>query len=135
MASLIALSQIVQFNTAAVAEAPSARLIVNENESVEELIITAAKNNDLDPSLALKIASCESHLQQFGKDGLPLRGEKNPDDVGLFQINERFHLERSRALGFDLETVEGNINYAMTLLKEKDGLRHWQWSKKCWSTS
>lgn len=99
----------------------------------EELIIAAAKEAKLDPYLAVKVAVCESGLRQFDeKTGEPLRGVHNPADVGLFQINEAYHLSASQKEGYDIYTKEGNIGYAMYLMK-KDGLRHWTYSKPCWS--
>lgn len=82
--------------------------------------------------LAKAIATCESSLSQFDQDGNVLRGVVNSKDTGVFQINEYYHLEDSKKLGFDIYTLEGNIAYAMYLLKV-DGSRHWEYSKDCWS--
>lgn len=101
--------------------------------SMSDRITRAAKSTGVDASLARKIAYCESSLRQFdSKTGEVVRGVRNPSDIGLFQINEKYHLERSRGLGFDFHTTEGNIAYAMYLLKQ-DGSRHWNWSRPCWS--
>lgn len=108
--------------------------VFQEPQSLEAQIIAAAKDYDLDPSLALKIAACESSLRQFNKHGKPLRGIKNPADVGVFQINESYHKADSQKLGFDLESTDGNIDYAMTIMA-RDGVRHWHWSRKCWDES
>lgn len=97
-----------------------------------ELIDEKAQELQFDARLARKIAFCESSLQQFDKDGQVIRGTHNPSDIGLFQINEKYHLAKSRELGYDIYTTEGNINYAFYLLK-KEGTRHWYWSKPCWS--
>lgn len=99
--------------------------------TVPELIKELSSHYDVDPTLALDIARCESRLQQFHEDGILVRGKKNAHDVGVFQINEEYHLERSKALGFDIYTTAGNIEYAMWLMKH-DGDRHWHWSQGCW---
>lgn len=101
--------------------------------SVADRITRAAKSVGVDATLAREIAYCESSLRQFDpKTGEVVRGVRNPSDIGLFQINEKYHLERSRELGFDIHTTEGNIAYALYLLKQ-EGSRHWNWSKPCWS--
>ena len=79
----------------------------------------------------LAVARCESGLRQFNKDGTVLRGVVNPQDVGILQINERYHLEESRRLGIDIYTVEGNIEYGF-ILYSTQGLRPWFWSEPCW---
>lgn len=99
--------------------------------SVRDLIATKAEKAGVDKSLALRIAFCESTYRQFDKDGEPLRGVHNQDDVGLFQINEYYHLAKSIELGYDIYSTEGNIGYAMWLL-EHQGPKPWHWSKPCW---
>lgn len=85
----------------------------------------------LDPDLSLRIARCESELRQYNKDGEVLRGIHNPQDVGIFQINEKYHLQDSQKLGLDIYSAEGNIEYAMEIMK-RDGVRHWNYSRACW---
>ncbi len=100
---------------------------------VPELIVEQAAAYGVDSELALKIARCESNLQQFDpKTGKLIRGRENKADVGVFQINEYYHLGKSQALGFDIETAEGNIEYAMWLIND-DGAGPWIWSKPCWN--
>ncbi len=99
---------------------------------IVEYIDKKAKEVSFDASLAHKIAFCESTLRQFDKEGQIIRGIHNQSDIGLFQINEKYHLTKSRELGYDIYTIEGNIDYAFYLLK-KEGTRHWYWSKPCWS--
>lgn len=82
------------------------------------------------PILA-EIARCESSFRQIGKDGLVLRGKVNKSDLGLLQVNEFYHGERAIDLGFDLKTVNGNLDYAKYLY-EKEGTKPWSASAKCW---
>ncbi len=95
------------------------------------MISKAARIHGLPSATVLAIARCESEIRQFNNDGSLLRGRTTPRDVGIFQINEGYHLEKSRQLGFDIYTTEGNIAYAMWLMKE-EGTKHWNWSKNCW---
>ncbi len=82
------------------------------------------------PVLA-EIAKCESTYRHFKKDGTIVRGKINPADVGLMQINEKYHVEQAKKLGFDIYTLEGNMAYAKWLY-EKEGVKPWKSSSKCW---
>jgi hypothetical protein len=85
------------------------------------------------PILA-EVASCESHFRQFNKDGSVLRGVQNSQDVGVMQINEKYHLKTADKLGYNLYSLEGNMAYARYLY-EKEGTRPWNYSSKCWGKS
>ncbi|MEK7610428.1 MAG: hypothetical protein AAB468_01630 [Patescibacteria group bacterium] len=98
---------------------------------IRELIKLIGEIYDAPADLALAIARCESQYSQFADSGRVLRGRKNPNDVGVFQINEDYHLVASKKLGFDIHTIEGNIAYAMWLLK-RDGSKPWRASQPCW---
>jgi hypothetical protein len=84
--------------------------------------------------ILVEIARCESNFKQFDKDGNIIRGEKNNADVGVMQINEKYHDATAKVLGYDLHTIAGNIAYAKHLYDEQ-GSKPWSASKKCWSTS
>ncbi len=84
-----------------------------------------------DPILA-EVARCESTFRQYGKDGKVIRGIANPQDVGVMQINERYHAERALKLGYDIYTVEGNVAYGK-FLYSKYGTDPWSASLPCWS--
>lgn len=77
----------------------------------------------------IEIARCESRFRQF-VNGEVLRGIQNPQDVGVMQINEHYHLAASKRLGFNIYTLEGNMRYARYLY-EREGTRPWGWSKPC----
>lgn len=81
------------------------------------------------PVLA-EVAKCESQFRHFGAQGV-LRGTKDRADVGVMQINERYHTERAVNLGFDLRTLDGNLGYAKWLY-EREGLAPWRSSRACW---
>lgn len=79
-----------------------------------------------------KIAMCESSLKHYGANGKVIRGKVDDADVGLMQINERYHGETAKKMGLDLETIEGNLAYAKYLY-DKEGTKPWNASKKCWN--
>jgi hypothetical protein len=82
--------------------------------------------------LLVRISKAESSFNHYDKDGSVLKGKINPSDVGLFQINEKYHLEKSKELGLDIYNPIDNIKYAVYLYK-KNGTKDWLWSKKIWS--
>lgn len=104
-----------------------------QEKTVGQLIEEEAARMGVDGKLAAKVAFCESTWRQFDPEtGKVLRGVHNPKDVGLFQINEDYHLDASTKLGYNIYTSQGNIDYALYLMK-RDGLKHWKWSEPCWS--
>lgn len=66
----------------------------------------------------------ESGFRQFNDDGSILRGEVNPKDVCAFQINEDYWLEKAKELGHDIYTLNGCIEMALVIYKER-GLDAW----------
>ncbi len=98
---------------------------------IYDQIIDTSKKYGIYADTALKIAKCESGFNQFDENGEIVRGIVNSKDVGVFQINEGYHLNQSQALDMDIHTTKGNIEYALWLMK-KEGIKHWNWSKPCW---
>lgn len=96
----------------------------------------------LDNSTLLAICSCESgdgkgSVNHYEKDGVtPLKGKYTPaiygEDIGMCQINTKYHLTTSQKLGYDIYTPEGNWGYAKHLL-ETQGTTPWKSSAKCWN--
>ena len=81
-----------------------------------------------------KIAYCESRNRQFDTDGSIFRGVVNNKDVGVFQINERYHLSDSEKMGIDIHSVDGNMKYARYLYKNQ-GTQPWSSSRPCWGNA
>jgi len=115
---------------------------ISEDKAVrEEIVIKANKPITLEayvreyfkdnPVLA-EIARCESTFRHYASDGKVIRGLVDPRDVGVMQINEFYHLKTSKSLGYDIHTLEGNMEYAK-FLYEKKGTNPWSASSKCWS--
>lgn len=84
-----------------------------------------------DAPIMQKIAYCESRNRQFAKDGSSFRGVVNNKDVGIFQVNEKYHLVDSKKMGIDIHTIEGNLEYARHLYKSQ-GTQPWSASSPCW---
>lgn len=82
----------------------------------------------------VQVGKCESQYRQFNSNGEVLRGVVDSDDTGVFQINKRYHLADAKNLGYDIETIEGNIKYARHLY-DREGLQPWKASRPCWSRS
>ena len=101
-------------------------------EVVPATVEDVVKDYFKDIPILVKVASCESNFRQVDKDGDVLRGEKNTFDVGVMQINEKYHLERAQAAGVNLYSLAGNLKYARTLYNDS-GTAPWSASKACWS--
>lgn len=96
----------------------------------------------LDNKTLVAICSCESgdgkgSLNHYEKDGVtPLKGKHTPpqfgEDIGMCQINTKYHLKASQELGYDIYTPEGNWGYAKHLL-ETQGTKPWKASAHCWN--
>ena len=84
------------------------------------------------PPVLQRIAQCESWGQQWTRDGQVLRGKRNSQDLGLFQINAVVWAKKAEELGYDLYTQDGNTQMARYIF-EHYGSVPWQASVKCWS--
>ena len=84
--------------------------------------------------IMVEVARCESHFRQFDRDGSVHRGVVNDQDVGVMQINERYHLKTAQKLGLDIYSIQGNVAYAKYLY-EKEGTQPWSSSEPCWGKS
>lgn len=78
------------------------------------------------------IAYCESGTRQYDKDGKVLISKLGTDDRGIFQIHAPIWLEKSKELGYDIHTIEGDVLMAKYIL-ETQGHNAWKPSKDCWS--
>lgn len=88
-------------------------------------------------SALVKICTCESGQgtgkpQQYHiETGKVLRGEVNPKDIGMCQINEYWNGKKAMELEFDIYTEQGNIQMANYLYQTR-GTQDWNWSRDCW---
>ena len=95
--------------------------IVEVKEVKKEVVI---------PQNLLDISYCESRGRQFNSDGSVYRGTINNQDVGRWQINEYYWLKKSKELGFDIYTENGNRDMAIWIYN-KYGAKPWGWSAQC----
>ena len=105
-----------------------------EDKEIENIMSTEqyVKEYFSDIPIMIDIARCESHFRQLDQDGEIHRGVKNPADVGVMQINEYYHLDRSVEENYDIYTLPGNTAYARELYQDQ-GTDPWNSSKTCWS--
>ena len=110
------------------------RLIEEVKQDPEDFVDTEnyIRHYFADLPVLVDVAYCESSFRHNDKYGNVLRGVVNKSDVGVMQINLRYHLEDAEKLGYDLYTLEGNTAYAR-LLYEKKGTDPWVHSSKCWT--
>jgi hypothetical protein len=83
-----------------------------------------------DIPVMIDVAFCESTFRHT-KDGKVLRGHVDKDDLGVLQINRRYHEKKAKELGYDLYTLMGNLRYGRYLY-ETQGLEPWKASRHCW---
>lgn len=117
---------------------------INSTSTPTKAYKSPSEKQDL-PQVLLDISWCESRDNQ-NKVGLNYRtrvitlenGATTTEkyvwsrDIGRFQINEYYHAEEAKRLGFDIYTEEGNAAYALRLYN-LNGTRDWNPSKPCWS--
>lgn len=105
----------------------SASTVTTDRKAIEKYL----NEHYSDTPILIEIARCESTFTHYDKNGVLIRGRVNKADVGVMQINEKYHLDTATKLGYDIHTVEGNVAYAKHLYKEF-GASPWSASSPCW---
>lgn len=125
----------VASTTKASIEVPVAATKIDLKEDVKTSLATTTgdvvREYFKDTPVMADIAWCESRMRQFEKSGEIFRGKVNSDDVGVMQINTEYHQAEAEAVGDDLFTLDGNLDFAKRLF-EKEGTKPWMSSSKCW---
>ncbi len=85
-----------------------------------------------DSPIMTSVARCESKFRQYADSGNVFRGGYNNQMIGIFQIYESIHKSTALSLGFDINTVDGNIGYAKYIYG-KSGTTPWISSFPCWN--
>ena len=106
-------------------------LVVEQDVQTTEEIV---KDYFSDAPIMVEIARCESTFRQTNSKGEVLRGIANSRDVGVMQINERYHGETAERMNVDIYSMDGNLEYARHLY-EKQGTKPWKASEKCWKVA
>ncbi len=114
-------------------------IATNENGVTKERLIgtdteKAVRSYFSDIPVMIQIARCESTFKHTLPDGTVLRGAVDSADTGVMQINTRYHAEKARELGLDLNNLYDNMAYARELYK-RQGTRPWNASANCWSST
>ena len=96
-------------------------------------VMAYVKRKYANQPILIAISSCESGFRQYDdKTGAILHGKVNAEDVGVMQINQKYHLAKAASMGYDLNTVEGNVAYAQYLY-DTQGSTPWSASEPCWN--
>jgi hypothetical protein len=101
-------------------------------QEAEKSVSTEAyiRNYFADLPIMIEVARCESQFRQTDSNGKVIRGKANRFDVGVMQINEHYHADTAKKLGYDIYSLEGNTSYARYLY-DKYGIRPWIASTGC----
>lgn len=83
-----------------------------------------------DTPILINIARCESGFNQYDEDGKILKNPKS-SAIGVMQIMSSLHRKEALRLGYNIQTLDGNLKYAKHLY-EDEGTRPWNSSRKCW---
>lgn len=122
---------------------PTTNEVATTNESSVEVKAEAKTENKIlsteaqvkayfaETPILAEVAFCESRFRQFDENGQVLRGVENSQDVGVMQINEKYHLETAQKLGLNIYTLEGNMAYGKYLY-DTQGTKPWNYSSGCW---
>jgi hypothetical protein len=86
-----------------------------------------------DLPVMVEIARCESGFRQLDENGNPLYGGSG-GMVGVFQEAAAIHSNTAKDLGYDINTLDGNLKYARYLY-ETEGTVPWLASQSCWNPS
>lgn len=119
------------FGAPTAVSAPNTVIIQEQSAQKTESLGDYVKEYFTDEPILAEIAQCESHMRHTDENGTILRGEVDSDDIGVMQINTRYHLEDSKELGLDIYSLNGNLAYAKYLY-EKQGTKPWNASRPCW---
>jgi hypothetical protein len=94
-------------------------------DKVEKKIREIAKEEIVDPDLAVRVAKCESNLNPLAVN----INTDNSQDRGLFQINDKYHPEVSNIEAFD---IEASTRFFCKAFKAGN-IYWWKATEKCWT--
>lgn len=87
-----------------------------------------------DIPIMAEVSRCESTFKHYSEDGSVLTGRVDSDDIGVMQINRRYHEATATAMNLDLDNLYDNLAYARYLY-EKKGTQPWSASMPCWGNT
>lgn len=100
----------------------------NPNDGLEQQVRSYFE----DIPVMIEIARCESEFKHYHTDGTVRKNMQGSSATGVMQIMASIHRRVAANLGFDIDTPEGNMQYARYLY-EKNGTWPWFASKYCWN--
>jgi hypothetical protein len=106
--------------------APTSFADTTTPQSVE----TVVREYFADIPVMIEIARCESKFRQFTDSGNVLRGGVGGQMIGVFQFFDRYHESAANTLGFDIESLEGNLAYARHTYNS-EGTAPWNSARAC----
>jgi hypothetical protein len=83
------------------------------------------------PEVLHRIAECESGSQHFDAKGNVLRGKKDRNDIGRYQISITYYGAKAMEMGYNLFDEKENEAFAIWIF-ENEGSDPWVKTKKCW---
>jgi len=87
-----------------------------------------------DKPVLIEIAECESTFRHWDPEtGEPL-SNPNSSATGAMQLMASYHREPASNLGWDIDTLEGNLAYA-EYLYDTEGVTPWEASRHCWGSA
>lgn len=105
------------------------RTVISDKENLikenKELELEVDANKDTAKVLQA-IIQCESG---FDPKALNKNGTHSMD-IGLFQINTRYHQATAKKMGLDIYDTVDNVRYGLYLF-DKEGVTPWRASKRC----
>ena len=105
------------------------RIALSDNDNLikknGKLSIAVDKNKDT-AKILQAIMQCESG---FNPEALNRNGTHSVD-IGLFQINDRYHYATAKKMGLDIYDTVDNVRYGLYLF-EKEGVKPWKASTRC----
>ncbi len=110
--------------------APSTQGQVTEAQTPIEIEKTVREYFAVTPVM-IEIARCESKFRQFTDAGNVFRGGYDNNMVGVFQFYESVHQQAADDLGYDIATLQGNLDYA-TYVYGVSGTTPWNSAYDCW---
>jgi hypothetical protein len=116
----VATSTLATTTAVTAASTTATTTVIQDRAAVEKRV----REYFADTPVMIDIARCESNFRQFTDSGKPFRGGAGGEMLGVFQFYEKYHVAPAAALGFDLDTLEGNIGYAKRVY-EGQGTTPW----------
>ena len=109
----------------------SSTILTTTSSNPNAGVAAAVQSYFADIPVMIAIAACESGPRQFASSGAPLYAGTDDEMVGVFQIDESIHYAPALALGFNIDTLAGNLGYARYLYGA-EGTGPWISSFGCW---